>query len=630
MNQLLVKLKRIVFNSLVTRVAGVAFLTFLIGVLIFLYMEFTHIDRVEKRMITQMIDFTSTFSLACREAILTLNYPLIENYVYQISASKEDLLAVAVFDREGKLINQYARDQEELNFLKKIGNEIGEKSASSNFTPFNRYLSKKSYLVVKPIEIEKQGYGWVALVFSLREVQQERRNLAFGALIVGLFLLIAFIVGSFYLRAKLIKPILNLSEASRQLAEGNFSITVPTRSIGELGEVEKAFNEMAANLKELTDRMVKAQETLKSQLTQVNFLCSLSQSLSSSLELSEIFELGLEATRKIVENIEAGGYFILDRKTRQFELVFYQSPKIGDLPVLGKFAPNPHLEEEKIEVFFRDKIQANEWEPFLFPTSKSSIWIPLKSRRELIAYLVLETNKKEGFKENELDIPLLSAFADELAIGVQNALLYEEIRQQYFRTIAALAEAIEAKDPLTRGHCDRVVHYATLMARRLGFTEAQVAHLQTACYLHDIGKIAIPETILCKPGALTPEEREIIKTHSQKGYQLVEAAGLDPSIKKAILEHHEWFDGSGYPDGKRGTEISLEARILAIADAFEAMISERPYRPAKSIYQAQKELKACAGTQFDPMLVTIFLEIIGDKERFIGLIERRGKNEIRG
>lgn len=626
MNQLLSSLKKTVFNSLVFRVAGVAFLTFLIGVLIFFYIQYTVINQIEKRLVTQMGDFANTFSLACREAILTLNYPLIENYVQQISARKEDLLGVAVFDREGKLINQYARNQVELNSLKKISEELVKKSASLNFNSFNRYLSQKSYLVVRPITIEKKGYGWVALVFSLKEVDQERFYLTYGAAFVGLFLLIAFFAGSFYLRAKLIKPILNLSEASRQIAEGNFSINVPACSIGELGEVEKAFNEMAVKLKELTDRMVEAQETLKSQLTQVNFLCSLSQGLSSSLELSEVFELGLEAVKKIVENIEGGGYFIFERKKREFELVFYQGSKAGDIPVLGKFSLNPYLDGENIEIFLRDESRANEWHPFLFSSSECSIWIPLKSRRELIAYLTLETDNKEGFKKNELDIPLLSAFADELAIGVQNALLYEEIRQQYFRTIAALAEAIEAKDPSTRGHCDRVVHYATLMARRLGFTETQIAHLQTACYLHDVGKIAIPESILCKPDVLTPEEREIIKTHSQKGYQLVEAAGLDPSIKKAILEHHEWFDGSGYPDGKKGTEISLEARILAIADAFEAMISERPYRPAKSIFQAQKELKACAGTQFDPMLVNIFLELIGNKERFIGLIEKRGEN----
>lgn len=622
MNKLILQLKK-VFNSLVFRVAGIAFLTFFIAILIFFYMQYNHINRIEKRMITEMGSFTNTFSLACREAILTLNYPLIENYVQQISSIKEDLLAVAIFDREGKTINQYARNQEELNSLKKISDEIAKNSASSNFNPFNRYLSQKSYLVVKPITVEKKGYGWVALVFSLREVQQERLNLTFGALIVGLFLFIAFIVSFFYLRANLVKPILNLSEASRQLAEGNFFTQVPTRSVGELGEVEKSFNEMASKLKDLTDKMAEAQENLKSQLNQVNLLCSLSQSLSSILEISEVFELGLEATKKIVENVEAGGYFIFDRENRNFELAFYQSPKNGELPVLGKFRPNPYLEADEIEFFQRDEAQANEWPPFLFSSSKSSIWLPLKSRRELIAYLVLETNKTDGFIENEIDTSLLSAFADHLAIGVQNAILYEEIRQQYFRTIAALAEAIEAKDPSTHGHCNRVAHYATLIARRLGFNDTQIAHLQAACYLHDVGKIAIPESILCKPDVLTPEEREVIKTHPQKGCQVVEAAGLDPSVIKAILEHHEWFDGSGYPEGKKGTEISLEARILAIADSFEAMISERPYRPAKSIHQAQKELKACAGTQFDPMLVTIFLEIIGNKERFIGLVEKR-------
>lgn len=623
MNQLTSQLKKSIFTSLVLRVAGVAFLTFLAGLLIFSYMEYQHINRIEQRIIAQMEDFASTFSLACREAILTLNYPLIENYANQVSSNKSDLTLIAVFDREGELIYQKSFTREGTNFFKQIQNEVVKNSANLNFSPFNRYLSQESYLVVKPINVEEKGYGWVTLIFSLKELQKERLNLIYSALAVAVILLIAFITSSFYLRAMLIKPVLGLADASRQVAEGNFSIQVPARSFGELGEVENAFNEMVGKLKKLNEEMVEAQKNLKSQLTQVNFLCSLSQSLSSSLELTEVFELGLEAAKKIIENIEAGGYFIFESKIRELKLAFYQSPRTSEIPALGKLNPNPHLKGENIEIFNRE--QTNEWKPFLFPSTNCSIWIPLKSRRELIAYLVLETNKENGFKEPEIDIPLLTAFADELAIGVQNALLYEEIRQQYFRTIAALAEAIEAKDPSTRGHCDRVVHYATLLARRLGFTETQIAHLQTACYLHDVGKIAIPESILCKPGNLTPEEREVIKTHSLKGYQLVEAAGLDPSVKKAILEHHEWFDGSGYPEGKRGTEISLEARILSIADSFEAMVSERPYRPAKSIHQAIKELKNCAGTQFDPMLVTIFLEIIGDKERFIGLVGKRGE-----
>jgi len=612
------QLNKLLFGSLLFRIYGMAFLTFLIGLLIYSYIEYEHINQMEKRIITQMGDFASTFSLAAREAILTLNYPLIENYVSQVSAGKEDLKLVAVFDRQGELIHRSSINIENLNFLNQIQDELVRKSTISQFVPFFRYLSPESYLVVKPIKVEGKGYGWVAMVFSLSQLERERVNFLYGALLVAGILLIAFFTTSLYLRAKLIKPVLKLAEASRELAEGKFSTKISLSSSGELEEVEKAFNQMVEKLKRLTDGLVEAQEALKSQVSQLNFLYNLSQNLNSTLELTEIFELGLEAARKIISEITTGGYFLFEKekdqqKGEKLNLVYYQMGEEGEIPVLGEINNTLALNEEKMEIFRRGKETEEESKFFLFPSSTVSLWLPLKSRRELLGYLVLETSKKEGLKEEEIDTSLLSTFADELAISIQNALLNEETWRQYFRTIAALAEAIEAKDPSTRGHCNRVAHYATLLARRLGFNEIQIAHLQTASYLHDVGKIAVPEAILCKPGPLNEEEREIVKTHSLRGYQLVEAAGLDPIVKRAILEHHEWFDGRGYPEGRKGTEISLEARILAIADAFEAMISERPYRPAKSIYQAQRELKKCAGSQFDPMLVTIFLELIGER-----------------
>ncbi|HUQ23306.1 MAG TPA: HD-GYP domain-containing protein [Gaiellaceae bacterium] len=174
--------------------------------------------------------------------------------------------------------------------------------------------------------------------------------------------------------------------------------------------------------------------------------------------------------------------------------------------------------------------------------------------------------------------------------------------------LATLSDALEARDPYLRGHSARVTLIAEGLARRLGWRGEKLEALRLGGSLHDVGKIAVDSKVLRKPGPLTEQELAEIRTHPRAGARLIEAVEDFRPALPYVLHHHERWDGGGYPDGLRGEEIPVEGRLLGVADAFDAMTSDRSYRPALTVDQALAELERCAGTQFDPELTETFVE----------------------
>ena len=186
----------------------------------------------------------------------------------------------------------------------------------------------------------------------------------------------------------------------------------------------------------------------------------------------------------------------------------------------------------------------------------------------------------------------------------------DEIKHIYFSLLASLSRAVETRDLGTYGHSKRVSDYCSLMAARLGFDEPDRENIRAAALLHDIGKIGISDAILGKRGHLSDEERTIIRSHAQKGVDILSPLKQFEALLPAILYHHENYDGSGYPAGLAGESIPLPARIISIADAYDSIRSSRPYRPAADQTAATAELIACSGKQFDPGLVHEFLQAL--------------------
>jgi putative nucleotidyltransferase with HDIG domain len=178
---------------------------------------------------------------------------------------------------------------------------------------------------------------------------------------------------------------------------------------------------------------------------------------------------------------------------------------------------------------------------------------------------------------------------------------------------AAFARAVDAKDAYTSSHSSTVSTFCVLVAERLGLPPRHVAKIRIAGMLHDVGKIGTPDRILNKPGPLTPDEFEVIKEHPAKGAEIMRAATLDEEAVW-ILHHHERIDGGGYPAGLQGEEIPIESRIILVADALEALTSDRPYRKGRGTKAALEEIEANAGTQFDATLVEALLSVLGRGE----------------
>ncbi|MBB6218828.1 PAS domain S-box-containing protein [Anaerosolibacter carboniphilus] len=233
------------------------------------------------------------------------------------------------------------------------------------------------------------------------------------------------------------------------------------------------------------------------------------------------------------------------------------------------------------------------------------VFVPLMIKDNVIGIMTVSSETKI----EESHIHILSALSNHAAVAIEKARLYDQLKEAYFKTIKALVIAIEAKDTYTQGHSARVAHYATLIGKHLGLTDAALDDLQVAGILHDVGKIGIKETILTKPGKLDEDEFKQIMEHPSIGNRILEPIGLPKEIMDAVLLHHKRYDVQGYPHNIQVSELPIFAEIIGVADALDAMLSKRSYRQPMSIEEGIAELKRCSGTQFSPKIVDVMENI---------------------
>lgn len=204
----------------------------------------------------------------------------------------------------------------------------------------------------------------------------------------------------------------------------------------------------------------------------------------------------------------------------------------------------------------------------------------------------------------------LKLLADQVGVALKDLETREEGRQNWLAVVRSLVRAVDAKSTWTKGHSDRVATLSTAVGRRLLMEGRELDLLEISAILHDVGKIGIPESVLDKPGKLTEEEMTVIRRHPRVGAEIVEDLPAYAGVRSSILYHHERWDGSGYPEGLRGEEIPLGARIIAISDVYDAITDERPYRKGMEADEARSFIADGAGSLFDPRLVRIFLEML--------------------
>ena len=237
---------------------------------------------------------------------------------------------------------------------------------------------------------------------------------------------------------------------------------------------------------------------------------------------------------------------------------------------------------------------------------------PLKAEKGWIGTISVYWKKERGFREDERS--LFMALLPQIAISLRNFQLYRDTKRVFLESIQALTAAIDAKDPYTEGHSERVTSLSLEIAEEMGLSQEERERLKLAALLHDIGKIGIEERILRKKGRLSDAEYSLIKSHTQVGAKILSPIHELRDIIPSVLHHHERMDGKGYPSGLKGEEIPLFARIISVADAFDAITSDRPYRKGLSVEEACREILSNQGTQFDPEVVKAFLRVMEKKK----------------
>lgn len=255
--------------------------------------------------------------------------------------------------------------------------------------------------------------------------------------------------------------------------------------------------------------------------------------------------------------------------------------------------------------------------------------LPVTHAGDLAGILLAGDKQGNDPQVSSYDTQLLEAATGFMGAFLDNVCLYADQRAMFLGTLQSLTASIDAKDRYTFGHSERVAHLSAELARLAGESEEYVERIRIAGLVHDVGKIGVPEAVLCKPGRLTDAEFEAIKAHPEIGYTILKDIPLLEDVLPGVLYHHERWDGRGYPRGIAGEEIPLIARYIALADTFDAMSSTRSYRPAMPREKVRAEIRRCAGSQFDPGLAELFLTI--DLVEYDELVSRHsaGRGESR-
>lgn len=353
---------------------------------------------------------------------------------------------------------------------------------------------------------------------------------------------------------------------------------------------------------------------------ELNLLLKFDQEISTKFKLEDIAKSVVDNAVNIF-NVEKCAILLADKNQKELS-VRYAIGLTQDLTRQDRIKRGESISGRTMETneyILINDIEQDSW----FRTSNKEQYyrgailsMPLSIKSEVVGVINLN-NKKTGAVFDQDDIRLLKSMAIQTATAIQNANFYQEIQEGYLRTISALAEALDARDPYTYRHSSNVTKYAVAIAEEMKLTLSEIENIRRGGLLHDIGKIGIRDEILSKPAKLTDEEYAQIKSHPAKGEEILKSLPFLGEAVKLIRHHHEKPNGTGYPDRLPGYKIELGAKILAVADAFDTMISDRPYRKALGLDVAIDELKRCSSSQFDPAVVEAFLKVLENNPQII-------------
>lgn len=348
------------------------------------------------------------------------------------------------------------------------------------------------------------------------------------------------------------------------------------------------------------EKKVLANEIL-SKYKELNIFYSLSEKMSESLDINQIAEVAIKEARK---DIKANFCTLLtkDKKDNiQVSFVLNDGKEVESLDENSRLAQDI-LEHGRSDIIVDvgQSIYADE-----FKEISTLIFAPVLIKDELLGSIIMGSSQELNYTSG--DLKLLSAIAFLVGISIENTKLYNRLEDTFFQTIRALSETVEKRDTYTGGHVQRVMEYCVITGSELEFSKERILKLKLAALMHDIGKVGIRDEILGKSEGLTDDEYEKMKMHTIYGAEIMEKVEHLKDVVPGVRGHHERFDGKGYPDGLKGNEIPLEARIISVADTFDSMITDRPYRKGLTVKQALDELVKYSDSQFDRQVVDVFI-----------------------
>ena len=481
---------------------------------------------------------------------------------------------------------------------------------------------------------------------------------------VAAVILVSIVLGLLFSRL-VMNPLNNLMVAMHDVEGGNWQASVKVSGNDELGVIGKSFNNMVREINHLHHKDISKERDLsrmrgeleqKSRVeelnTQLEFkvkeletankaITSLSKEvksknikleiaverlkkineigrvLTSIIETQELMKVIIQTTADLMNAEKVTMYL---KNTDRPDMTLQYVRGLGILTVKNI---TPDISRDYADFFVHGKpvLKTDSPEAEAGEGGGSRIAVPLIMKGQIIGAMIIENNTDNVlFTENEID--LLTTLSNQTMVALENAWLYESVKSNYFSTIQSLVNALEANDRFTKGHSERVRLLSVELGHFIGLDFKEIEILEHAAILHDIGKIGIDNFVLQKNGRLSAKEYRIIKTHPMIGDQILEPIGTLEGVRKTIIQHHERYDGSGYPFGLKGDNISLKAKILSVVDSFDAMMTDRPYRKALSLFEVTAELKSNAGSQFDPHVITAFIELLTtDGERMLSITD---------
>ncbi len=406
----------------------------------------------------------------------------------------------------------------------------------------------------------------------------------------------------FYTSRYVVGPLHNVVDVANAIASGDFTRQFTYTASDEIGDMVRSFNIMTRSL-----------------VRKVDQLASLNQAghaFSSHLSLDQLALTIRENVREHVRPAEIG-LFTVDPDAIESGQALVESLKpshqIDELKdsvaeQMSALAVRA-ADSEQLCMANEGGAQIRSADAWMVDRPVRALGLPLFSEGHAIGALtVISDRPGDSFIRD--DVEFLKTLASHVGVAARNAQLYRSLEISYLDTVAALAAAVDAKDAYTRGHSERVMRNSVHLARAVGLIKPEVEMIRYAALLHDVGKIGLPTHILSTKGKLTDEEFDLVKQHPVIGYEIVKPITFLRAALDGIRFHHERWDGRGYPDGIGGEEIPFMARLLALADTWDAMAHDRFYRRARSPEEIVTEFQECSGTQFDPDLVSTAVAIL--------------------